>query len=341
MSKPPGPPFGFSNAPENAPSTLKGTIQAWKALGYTKEARRWLVKHGRRPPTGPGGTPEKPAFSLAPESPPGVTGLSLDDTPIAFWRPSPPKILDARPLWPLDVEPFVPGEFLSVFDAVMLWHGRTVEAPELEYSDEIDEIGHWIGKPYKHELPDPMSVSTKDFLPGRIRRSSWALTQEILAAIAAGTIPIVTEQQIGNSRYGQVMRTADFLRWAKVRGGYGSEIGNLLAEHENEPHEPVKPEPLAGIESKEAAPLPVGAPGQPSKRRPGPISTAPKIQTAAVKLSTRKIEPADVGWKKFTEEILKECKVKPGTRGYSLDTIRIALRPTPQEPGINEEGEST
>jgi hypothetical protein len=176
-------------------TTPARAYRTYRNIGYTKKGARALVEPIPDPPGEP---------------------LTAQD-----WRTE-------------SVEPFVPGEFLSVFDAVMTFYGRSIVMPTPRH---IEDIEHWIGKPYKSELPDPLSVSTEKLCPPktedeRVRRCSWALARDLLAAIADGTLPPAIERQGGGNPYAQVIRATDFLRWGKARGDYSETFSELLRQRD-------------------------------------------------------------------------------------------------------------
>ena len=62
--------------------------------------------------------------------------------------------------------------------------------------------------------------------------------------------------------------------------------------------------------------------------RPGPISTANIIQTAAERvLALGQVPGRTIKWKEFQTVLCKEIGVKIDQRGYSLDSIQAAVRP--------------
>jgi hypothetical protein len=158
--------------------------------------------------------------------------------------PDPPEEPLTAQDWRMEgVEPFAPGEILSVFEAVMTFYDRSVVMTKPRH---IEDIEHWIGKPYNCEQPDPLSVSTEELCPPetedeRVRRCSWACARDLLAALADGTLPTVPERQVGENPYAQVIRTTDFLRWGEARGGYDETFSELLRQREF--HEPGAPNP--------------------------------------------------------------------------------------------------
>jgi hypothetical protein len=164
------------------------------------------------------------------------------------------------------VEPFAPAEFLSLFEAVMTFYGRPIVMPKPRH---IEDIEHWIGRPFKSELPDSLSVSTEELCPPeteheRIRRCSWTLAQELLAALADGTLPTAPGRQAGGNLYAQVIRTADFLRWAKARGGYDESFSELLRQRKV--LEPAQPHGGAETTAPASAPRRKGRPDDERQR---------------------------------------------------------------------------
>ena len=104
-------------------------------------------------------------------------------------------------------------------------------------------------------------------------------------------------------------------------GTIGTSPSASTAESESNPTERVS--------SKPESPLPAPAPGLVTRRkRSGPIPTADKIRQAGKTLIVAGHVPLEtIFWARFQEKLCAELGVKPKSRGYSIDTIRKALRP--------------
>jgi hypothetical protein len=184
------------------------TLKDYRALGHSMKGARWMVKQD--------------AAEEA-QKPPGETTLD----------------------WIAAIEPLSPGEeVLSVYEAAIAFRDRC----HLPKPKRVEDIEHWLGRPYQLELPDRLSVTFNELPPEtedeRNRRISWEVACELLGDIAGGNIPTVSGRQVGGTPYGQVIRTTDFLLWAKARGGYGEVVSKLLARHESQETEEGRVEPL-------------------------------------------------------------------------------------------------
>jgi hypothetical protein len=247
--------------------------------------------------------------------------------------PAPPNIICTlsamperpEPMWEMGpVETFVPGEMLTVLEGAMAFRDRCLDMPDPE---SIEDIEHWIGKPYEDELPDPLSVTLEELEKShpkteaeRNRQICWKVVCELLADIAAGKISTIPDEWHSlPNRYAQRIRRADFLRWAKSRGGYGEVVSSLLS---NEPHEP------AGFE--------ISATSRPARPGGGPpkqatqsvaISDARKRGRKPVKLDATVTKMrADLAEGRLTLETLdaKLEKELVGDYGVCRDTARKA-----------------
>jgi hypothetical protein len=81
-----------------------------------------------------------------------------------------------------------------------------------------------------------------------------------------------------------------------------------------------------------------------NRTRPGPIPTAPRIIKAAESLlASGKVPGKMTSWKEFRSEVCQFLKVPESQRGYSLDSVRNAVRPLLQARQKNniESTEST
>src|SRR5262249_59485237 len=96
--------------------------------------------------------------------------------------PPPPSLPDA-------VAAFVPGEMLTIAEAALAYRDRQ----PLRGAATIEEIEHWLGKPYATELPPEMAYTYQELNPPeteaeRNRSECWEVTCDLVARIKAGTM---------------------------------------------------------------------------------------------------------------------------------------------------------
>jgi hypothetical protein len=129
------------------------------------------------------------------------------------------------------VEPFIPGEELTVFEAAMIWRDRCLDMPE---PPNIEDIEFWIGRPAGIEFPDRRPISRRwEAIVGHDQTACWSIACDLLADIDDGKLSTVI-RHVPRNPYEQMLRLADFLDWARRRGGHGEIVGNLLAEREQQ-----------------------------------------------------------------------------------------------------------
>jgi hypothetical protein len=96
--------------------------------------------------------------------------------------------------------------------------------------------------------------------------------------------------------------------------------------------EPPGPKGRALFNAKPNGAIPTGTEaqtgGESPPRRHGPIPTRGKIMKAAQRLMHEKdcLPGKTISWKEFQIKVCNLLNVKPGDRGYSLDTIQTAVR---------------
>ena len=198
-----------------------------RELGYTPEGARWEI--GQDAAEGEADYPDqKPVEAAAGAY--GFPGQEASEPLLDEWyswhhghRPR-PSLVDS-------IEPFIPGKVLTVAEAALAYTDRQ----PLRGASTVKEIEHWIGKPYKSEIPPAMAYTYKELNPPeteaeRARRESWEFAQELLGAIARGELQTVPQRQAPQNKYAQAVSLDDALRLARARGSYGHVFAPLLLQ---------------------------------------------------------------------------------------------------------------